>query len=443
MFSIHDLYTVCMKIFEGVAVPTSWFVLPLFMVRAFNGQISGDSAEIRSAVKGVILYFVLLMSFGVILDLLLQIPQSFIPDISTKEILAKSESLSKQEISKFDLILKTSPEVLTYILECVLAVVYWAMLILHVLVMILMTAMAPIIFLLACVLNIGIPIRIFFGLIIMSSCWPAMWYGFDQAYAFIQNIIPNEFGQLVLELIITFIKGIGPAAVAYMSLSSGPGKAIVGAATKGLGLFTGLGAKAGDLALTGGSKAASWGLNKIYKSRTEGMPGSGGADSGRTSLESSEDNEISPTSRFSEGRTSESPSSQGPSSRANSSFKSSNNSIKNGKESSVPNGYHRKIAPSPKPNEFSGNFSNKGNSPHVHRANQNEKTAMQLLDSASPTGTGNHRKWSERRPDGPPVPATELWRDEVKALSCEYAVQGFDDLLLRISKAGHQKIYAN
>ncbi|MGZ6470370.1 MAG: hypothetical protein ACXWRZ_04360 [Bdellovibrio sp.] len=261
-----------MKIFEGVTIPVSWFVLPLFLVRVLNGQISGDSGEIRSAVKGLILYFVLIMSFGLILDLLLQIPQSFIPEISTKEFVTKTQALSKKEVGNFELLLKTSPEILTFILECILAFVYWAILILHILVMVLMTAMAPIIFLLSCILNVGIPVRIFFGIIIISSSWPVIWYGFDQALGFIEHIVPNTFGQLVLELIVAVLKGIGPAGVAYMSLSSGPGKTVVSAATKGFSLASSGASKAGKL----GSRTqrfVSREYNKAFKARTTSIEG--------------------------------------------------------------------------------------------------------------------------------------------------------------------------
>lgn len=222
-----------MKIFEGVAKPVSWFVVPLFLIRVGYGQLSGDSSEIRAAIKGVILYFVLIVSFGVILDVLLELPQSFIPEISSHNMADKTEALAKQEIGKFFTTWKSIPEKLAIFMEYVLAIIYWAVLILHLLVMILMTSMAPIVFLLSCVLNVGVSVRIFFGLMIVSSCWPVMWYGFDQALLVIDKVVPDTFGKLVLELVVTLIKGIGPASLAYMSLNSGPGKAIVSTASKG------------------------------------------------------------------------------------------------------------------------------------------------------------------------------------------------------------------
>jgi len=222
-----------MKIFEGVAKPVSWFVVPLFLIRVGYGQLSGDSSEIRAAIKGVILYFVLIVSFGMILDVLLELPQSFIPDSSSHNMIDITDTLIKQEFGKFFTPWKTIPETLTVFMEYVLAIIYWAVLVLHLLVMILMTSMAPIVFLLSCVLNVGVSVRIFFGLMIVSSCWPVMWYGFDQALLVMDKVVPDTFGKLVLELVVTLIKGIGPASLAYMSLNSGPGKAIVGTATKG------------------------------------------------------------------------------------------------------------------------------------------------------------------------------------------------------------------
>lgn len=222
-----------MKIFEGVAKPVSWFVVPLFLIRVGYGQLSGDSSEIRAAIKGVILYFVLIVSFGVILDVLLELPQSFIPEISSHNMADKTEALTKQEIGNFFTTWKSIPETLAILMEYILAIIYWAVLVLHLLVMILMTSMAPIVFLLSCVLNVGVSVRIFFGLMIVSSCWPVMWYGFDQALLVMDKVVPDTFGKLVLELVVTLIKGIGSASLAYMSLNSGPGKAIVSSASKG------------------------------------------------------------------------------------------------------------------------------------------------------------------------------------------------------------------
>ena len=142
-----------MKIFEGVAKPVSWFVVPLFLIRVGYGQLSGDSSEIRGAIKGVILYFVLIVSFGVILDVLLELPQSFIPEISSHNMADKTEALTKQEIGNFFTTWKSIPETLAILMDYILAIIYWAVLVLHLLVMILMTSMAPIVFLLSCVLN--------------------------------------------------------------------------------------------------------------------------------------------------------------------------------------------------------------------------------------------------------------------------------------------------
>lgn len=282
MFSSQDLYDICMKIFEGVAVPTSWFVLPLFLVRVLNGQIAGDASEIRSAIKGLLLYFVLLVSFGFILDILLQIPQSFIPEVSATDIVNKTQALYKSESGAIDFLSKSIPDIVLFVVESVLALIYWAVLILHILVTIFLSALAPIIFLLACVLNIGIPVRLFFGLLIMSSCWPAMWYGFDKALPFIDKVIPNEFGKFVLELVVTLIKGIGPAAVAYMSLNSGPGKAIVGATEKAAGMAGNMGFKVGK-SVAGGAKSAAKSLHgKMFKPRTESSDTGLSTDGGRT-----------------------------------------------------------------------------------------------------------------------------------------------------------------
>jgi hypothetical protein len=243
MFSYEELHAVCMKIFEQVAIPVSWFVLPLFLIRVSYAQLSGDSSEIRSAIKGVILYFTLIASFGLVLELLLQIPRNFIPEVSAKDVAAKVDALAKQEKSALDFYLKMGPEVLTLILESILSIIYWSVLILHVLVMIIITAMAPIVFLLGCVLNVGVPLRLFFGLIITASCWPVIWYGFDQAIPFIEKVIPDQFGRIILEVLMTAFKGIGPLTIAYMSLNSGVGKAAVATVSTTVG-SAGKGAKA-------------------------------------------------------------------------------------------------------------------------------------------------------------------------------------------------------
>lgn len=270
MLSTSELYQICMKIYENVSVPVSWFVLPLFLIRVSVAQLSGDSAEIRAALKGLVMYFVLILSFGMILDLLLQIPQSFIPDVTTEEIAAKTRQIIQQEQSTWDIVKKSTPELISFVGECLLAVIYWAMVVLHVLVMVLMTAMAPVIFLLSCVGNIGVPVRVFFGLIIMSSCWPALWYGFDQALPYIEKVIPNDFGKLVLAIVLNLFKGIGPFAIAYMSLNSGPGKAAVTAVSHMLNLTQKSAGKVGEAVSGSATYAAKTGYNKFQSLRTQG-----------------------------------------------------------------------------------------------------------------------------------------------------------------------------
>lgn len=269
MLSTSELYQICMKIYENVSVPVSWFVLPLFLIRVSVAQLSGDSAEIRAALKGLVMYFVLILSFGMILDLLLQIPQSFIPDVTTEVISAKTSQLAQQEKSALEVALRTTPEIISYFGECILAGIYWAMVILHVLVMVLMTAMAPVIFLLGCVGNIGVPVRVFFGLIIMSSCWPALWFGFDQALPYIEKVIPNDFGKLVLSILLNAFKAIAPFTIAYMSLNSGPGKAAVMAINHLLDLSKNGTSKAGGAIAEGANSAAKFGYIKYQSSRAK------------------------------------------------------------------------------------------------------------------------------------------------------------------------------
>ncbi len=103
MLSTSELYQICMKIYENVSGPVSWFVLPMFLIRVSVAQLSGDSAEIRAAIKGLVMYFVLILSFGMILDLLLQIPQSFIPDVNTEAIAAKTRKIIQQEQSTWEI----------------------------------------------------------------------------------------------------------------------------------------------------------------------------------------------------------------------------------------------------------------------------------------------------------------------------------------------------
>lgn len=217
--NFNDLQGVCLKVFESISGICTVFILPLFMAKIIYSSVLGEGSKAFSIIKGVVVYFVLTAAFPLILELILSIPESFLPkykDLDNYIAGAKTISVGTSAV----------PSILDKVIEAILAGLYWIVYYLHIFFIILMSSMAPVVFLLSSILGIGLGLEAFFGLLLIGSSWPLIWYGFDQVHVSLASAQDDAFGAKCLELLITLLKGIGPISFAALAIKSPAGRAI-------------------------------------------------------------------------------------------------------------------------------------------------------------------------------------------------------------------------
>lgn len=214
------------------------FVPVLFLVRMIYASITGNSEVIKATFHGVLLFFILIHGFSFVLEILLAIPASYLPDFNFK---------SAQPAGIFDVDI---PRWVLYIFECLIALFYWTATIIHILLLVIMSSVAPVVFLVACLLGIGWGIGLFFGLLLLTSSWPIMWHGFEQFTMWANRSMSDPFSRLITEVVVTILKVVGPIGFAFVSMNSGPGKAL----TSGTKLLVS--------GFSLGQKGVSFGLNQ-------------------------------------------------------------------------------------------------------------------------------------------------------------------------------------
>lgn len=225
MESFSELHNICVKVFEAVAGTTTVFILPLFLGRVVFSNIMGDGSKAFTALKGALIYFVLVAAFPIIVKVLFSIPEAYLPKFDS--MAAFSDGAPGWELSSI-------PFSLDRIIEVILAGLYWVVYYLHVFFMLLMCSMAPIVFLLSALLGVGLGLEIFMGLLIVGSSWPIIWYGFDQVHASLVNAQTDAFGAKCLELLVTLLKGLAPVSFASLAVKSPAGRAISQAASSAI-----------------------------------------------------------------------------------------------------------------------------------------------------------------------------------------------------------------
>lgn len=217
--------------FEATANVTSIFVVPVCLARIAFLNVSGSVSQgYSSVIKGVVLYFVLIFGFRHILEILLALPEHFTPQFSGKAL--KDGMDNTNNVTAAAVLV---PNILTWILESSTAVIYHAATVFHFLMTVILSAMAPIVFLLGCLLGIGLGIKVFSGLLVMVSAWPIVFSACDALH----NLSPalqsmGGLSGLVSELVISFFKLAGPLAIAFFSLSSSAGQAVTTTMAAGL-----------------------------------------------------------------------------------------------------------------------------------------------------------------------------------------------------------------
>ncbi len=222
MESFSELHNICIKVFESVAGTTTVFILPLFLGKVVFSNVMGDGSKAFAALKGALIYFVLVAAFPLIVEVLFSIPESYLP---------KFDSMASFTAGTPGWELSSIPFSLDRIIEVILAGLYWVVYYLHVFFMLLMCSMAPIVFLLSALLGVGLGFEIFMGLLIVGSSWPIIWYGFDQVHASLVSAQSDAFGAKCLELLITLFKGLAPVSFASLAVKSPAGRAISQAAS--------------------------------------------------------------------------------------------------------------------------------------------------------------------------------------------------------------------
>ncbi len=235
MSSFSDsVLQVSMAAFDKASGATNVFVAPLLIARFAYANVTGSqSLEYSSAIKGVILYFVLITGFEPILRILLILPEHFVPEFSLDVFKSVKET---QDASSS--VLGLVPSVLTWTLESLVAVLYYAAMFLNFAVAVLMAAMAPIIFLLGAILGIGLGVRTFFGLLVTVCAWPVVFAACESLHALVIPMTDGGLGALVFDLLITVFKLAGPLALAFLGLNSGAGQALMATLTAGFASAT-------------------------------------------------------------------------------------------------------------------------------------------------------------------------------------------------------------
>ncbi len=231
IIGFESLKQACIDVFGITAGFTTPFVFVFFMMRVAYAQVTAAStSEFTDAFKGAVTYFILIAGFPWMIEVILLIPQTFTPNLFSSITLVSN-------IANPDPVNPPSsfmmPSALTIALESIIALLYYAAAFIHVILIVAMCGMAPIIFLFASMLGLGIGIKIFIGLMVLSGCWPVMFAAFDiiQRSLAPANGILDSFGHSVIEFIITLMKAISPLWVVKIAMQSGPAKSLTGQIT--------------------------------------------------------------------------------------------------------------------------------------------------------------------------------------------------------------------
>lgn len=218
MTSYAEMEKISELVFSEVARAINILILPLFMGKIVFSNIIAEGDKAFSALKSVLIYFLLISLFPYVLNLLFAIPDSFMPKSTAP--LASTNLISDSTVSGM------IPLAVDRVLELLLAALYWMSFHLHIFFMLIMCSMAPLIFLTSTILGIGMGIEIFMGLLIIGSSWPIIWHGFDQVHGLLASVQEDQFGSRCLELMITVLKGISPLTFALTAIKSPAGKMI-------------------------------------------------------------------------------------------------------------------------------------------------------------------------------------------------------------------------
>ncbi len=229
IIGFESLRQACIDIFNVTAGVTNPFVVVFFIMRIAYAQVTAaSSSEFTDAFKGAVTYFILIAGFPWLIEVLLLIPQTFTPNLFA-HVNLDGLARDPEVVGTDGFTPHTVPGVLSFALEAFIAILYYAAAYIHVILLVAMCGMAPIVFLFSCMLGLGVGIKIFIGLMVLSGCWPVLFSAFE----IIQRALGGSkgIGASVLEFIITLMKTISPLWLMKIAMQSGPGKAVTAAAT--------------------------------------------------------------------------------------------------------------------------------------------------------------------------------------------------------------------
>ncbi|MCB0349085.1 MAG: hypothetical protein KDD37_09620, partial [Bdellovibrionales bacterium] len=219
---------ICLTLFSGVSTIATQFVLPLFMLRAAISNFYGASpVDIGKLFKSVVVYFLLISSFSYLIDIVISLPEY------VNEMIQKDTYVFKSNNSSH--FLNNTPFIFRQFIEGVNAIVFNMAQAIFQLFLLIMSGLAPIVFLLGTVLGIGLGIKLFFGLIVLSGMWPIIWYGLDLLFFKVADGQDSVF-IMSFDLLVSILKIFAPFGLSFMAINSSPASFVSSIASKGAGL---------------------------------------------------------------------------------------------------------------------------------------------------------------------------------------------------------------
>lgn len=257
----------CMGIFEQSRGICLALVGPIFFTKVFWLNVSGGSnSNYSELLKGLVLFFLLSYGFEYILDFILEIPKALQP-----EIVSLNQRLSDESSS-------WAPDLLRWSVESLGLMVYYIAHFIQFLFLVLLCSLGPVLFLLGCLLGLGFSVKAFFGILLVTACWPIVWASFDQVGELIGQMDLSWMGYAMAEILVNFMKAIGPLGLALVAFSSEAGKAVRAGMSGAKSMaFTSVamgkgGAAAGGVAFGSGRSAfnmARSGVGRVRNSKVE------------------------------------------------------------------------------------------------------------------------------------------------------------------------------
>ena len=196
---------------------TDVFVLPLVVFGVVSSQVTmGRSVSPTDIFIGVFSYFALCLIFPITIEMLTEVPVEL-----AGVVFAGRPPLPEPELQDVPTWLE---RVIIGVGSFVYALIYWLYRFLNML----LVSCAPLVFLLSCILGLGVTAKTFFAGIIYVSCWPLIWVALDAGFYAISSqdaeLMSSGYQQLVAATTVGLLKlGTPIAMMKFGSASAGFG----------------------------------------------------------------------------------------------------------------------------------------------------------------------------------------------------------------------------